>query len=63
MRWRQVLSLAPEVFLLLPVSSGLMNPIGRLGGSGGVMSSGVLGSSLNTVRLGRIGEISEPLSR
>jgi len=34
----QVLRFAwPEVFL--PVSSGLMNPIGRLGGSGGVVSS------------------------
>ena len=33
----QVLRFVPEVFV--PLSSGLMNPIGRLGGSGGVMSS------------------------
>lgn len=32
----QVLPLAPDVFL--PLSSGLTNPIGRLGGSGGAMS-------------------------
>ena len=38
-QWRrgQVLSLAPNAFF--PLASGLMNPIGRLGGSGGVMSS------------------------
>lgn len=34
----QALTLAPAV-LLLPLSSGRMNPIGRMGGSGGVMSS------------------------
>ena len=33
----QVLLLAPDVFC--PLSSGVMNPIGRLGGSGGVISS------------------------
>ena len=36
--WGHGLLLAP-VDLVLPLSSGLMNPIGRLGGSGGVMSS------------------------
>jgi hypothetical protein len=34
----QVLSLDLALVFLLPLSSGLMNPIGRLGGSGGVTS-------------------------